>query len=69
MQAKLATPNGRAIYVQRKWLSEAPNGRIKYVLGFRRFSVRGQTKVSGEWNLICLCLNLRRLYSMNLVRT
>ena len=41
MAAKLATPEGRARYAKRKWLSEAPNGWIKQALGFRRFSVRG----------------------------
>ena len=34
MVEKLATPAGRAAYAERKWLSEAPNG--KHVLGFRR---------------------------------
>ena len=36
-------------YAQHKWLSEAPNGRIKEILGFRRFSVRGLAKARGEW--------------------
>ena len=50
MAAKLSTPAGRAAYAERKWLSEAPNGWIKHVLGFRRFSLRGLAKVRGEWN-------------------
>ena len=37
MVEKLATPAGRTAYAERKWLSEAPNGWIKHVLGFRRF--------------------------------
>ena len=44
MVEKLATPAGRAAYAERKWLSEAPNGWIKHVLGFRRFSLRGLAK-------------------------
>ena len=32
MGAKLASPEGRACYAKRKWLSEAPNGWIKEVL-------------------------------------
>ena len=40
MGEKLASPAGKARYAQRKWLSEAPNGWIKEVLGFRRFSLR-----------------------------
>ena len=61
MVEKPATPAGRERYAQRKWLSEAPNGWIKEVLGFRRFGVRGLAKVRGEWDLVCLALNVRRL--------
>ena len=42
-------------------LSEAPNGRIKEVMGFRRFSLRGVEKVQGEWHLVCLALNIKRM--------
>ena len=61
MSEKLATPQGRAQYAKSKWLSEAPNGWIKEVLGFRRFSLRGLDKVRGEWDLVCLALNIKRL--------
>ena len=61
MMEKLATPAGRAAYAERKWLSEAPNGWIKHVLGFRRFSLRGLAKARGEWDLVCLALNVKRL--------
>ena len=57
MVEKLATPAGRTAYAERKWLSEAPNGWIKHVLGFRRFSLRGLAKVRCEWDLVCLALN------------
>ena len=33
MVEKLSTPAGRAVYAERKWLSEAPYGWIKHVLG------------------------------------
>ena len=62
MVQKLATPAGRAAYAERKWLSEAPNGWIKHVLGFRRFSLRGLAKVRCEWDLVCLTLNVKRLH-------
>ena len=61
MAEKLATAPGRVQYARRKWLSEAPNGWIKEVLGFRRFSLRGLNKVQGEWDLVCLALNVKRL--------
>ena len=61
MGEKLASKTGRAQYARRKWLSEAPNGWIKEVLGFRRFSVRGAHQVRGEWHLVCLALNIKRM--------
>jgi len=61
MAAKLATEAGRAQYAQRKWRAEAPIGWIKEALGFRRFSVRGLTKARGEWDLVCLALNVKRM--------
>ena len=30
-------------------------------LGFRRFSLRGLAKVRGEWDLVCLALNIKRM--------
>ena len=61
MAEKLATPEGKARYARRKWLSEAPNGWIKEAMGFRRFSVRGLAKARGEWDLACLALNVVRM--------
>ena len=61
MKKKLETEAGRARYARRKWLSEAPNGWIKEVLGFRRFSFRGLAKVQAEWNLVCLAVNIKRI--------
>jgi deoxyribodipyrimidine photolyase-like uncharacterized protein len=39
-------------------------GWIKQVLGFRTFSMRGLRKVKGEWDLICLAVNLKRLRTL-----
>ncbi len=64
MGEKLAGAEGRARYATRKWLSEAPNGWIKEALGFRRFSLRGARKVRGEWHLVCLALNARRMAAL-----
>ena len=61
MAEKLATADGKACYAERKWISEAVNGWIKRVLGFRQFSVRGLKNASGEWDLVCLAINLRRM--------
>ncbi len=64
MAEKLATEAGRALYAQRKWLAEAPIGWIKEALGFRRFSLRGLDKVQGEWDLVCLALNVKRMQGL-----
>ena len=62
MAKKLAAPEGRAVYAKRKWIAEAPMGWVKEAMGFRRFSLRGLEKVRGEWDLVCLALNMRRLH-------
>ena len=66
MRQKLSTEQGRNQYAERKWLSEAPNGWIKQVLGFRQFSVRGVEKVQGEWDLVCLALNAKQMLGLQM---
>jgi hypothetical protein len=61
MARKLKTRRGQARYRQRKWIAEPVFGWIKSCLGFRSFSLRGYEKVSGEWNLVGLAMNLRRM--------
>jgi transposase len=64
MERKLLTPNGRKIYRKRKSIVEPVFGWIKNVLGFRQLSLRGQANARGEWHLVCLALNLRRMAAM-----
>jgi transposase len=64
MAAKLKTPEGRAIYRQRKCTVEPVIGIIKDVLGFRQFSLRGLAQVTGEWILVCLAYNIKRLHTL-----
>ena len=61
MKQQLATETGRTRYARREWLSEAPHGWIKEAVGFRRFSFRGLENVKGEWDLVCLALNIKRI--------
>lgn len=61
MVEKLSTPDGKERYRDRKQIVEAANGWIKHVMGFRRFSIRGLTGAAGEWDLVCLAANLRRM--------
>jgi transposase len=62
MAFKLQTQLGQAIYRLRKCTVEPVIGIIKEVLGFRQFSLRGLTAAAGEWSLVCLAFNLKRLH-------
>jgi transposase len=64
MAYKLQTDIGRAIYGLRKMTVEPVIGIIKEVLGFRQFSLRGLVAVAGEWCLVCLAFNLKRLHGL-----
>ena len=62
MAYKLRTEIGQAIYRLRKCTVEPVIGIIKEVLGFRQFSLRGLAAAAGEWCLVCLAFNLKRLH-------
>ncbi|HEX5692133.1 MAG TPA: transposase [Roseiflexaceae bacterium] len=64
MAYKLKTVLGRAIYGLRKCTVEPVIGIIKEVIGFRQFSLRGEKAAAGEWCLVCLAFNLKRLHSL-----
>ena len=65
MAYKLRTQAGQAIYRLRKSTVEPVIGIIKEVLGFRQFSLRGLKAAAGEWNLVCLAYNLKRLHTLH----
>lgn len=65
MKRKLRSEKGKEIYRYRKMTVEPVFGIIKQAMGFRRFSFRGQEKVSREWGLVCFAYNLRRLFTLN----
>jgi transposase len=48
----------------RKEIVEHLFGIVKTIDGFRRFTVRGLEKVNGQWALVCLGVNLRKLYAI-----
>ena len=64
MRAKLQTPEGKALYAKRKYTVEPVFGTIKAAIGFRQFLLRGLEKVSGEWALVCLAYNCKRLHRL-----
>ncbi|MBA2660929.1 MAG: IS1182 family transposase [Bradymonadaceae bacterium] len=65
MAHRLATPEGRQAYALRKHTPEPVFGIIKSVMGFRQFHLRGLEKVKGEWNLVTLAWNMKRMFALN----
>ena len=63
---RLKTQVGRGIYRLRKQTVEPVFGIIKSVMGFRQFSLRGLTRVQGEWSLVCLAWNVKRMAVLRL---
>ena len=61
MAYRLQTKEGRKLYAKRKSTVETVFGIVKSVMGIRGFLLRGQENVNGEWTLICLAYNLKRL--------
>ena len=62
MRHRLKTAEGKAIYARRKSTVEPVFGIIKQVMGFRQFLLRGLKAVTGEWTLVCIAYNLKRLH-------
>jgi transposase len=66
MAHKLQTEIGQAIYRLRKCTVEPVIGIIKEILGFRQFSLRGLAAAAGEWCLVCLAFNMKRMHILYL---
>jgi transposase len=64
MKHRLRTKAGKAVYAMRKSTIEPVFGIIKSVMGFRQFLLRGLDAVKGEWDLVCIAFNLKRLYAL-----
>ena len=69
MAKRLEEQRGKQQYARRKGMVEPAFGWVKEVLGFRRFSLRGLKKVQGEWSLVTMALNLRRMAKMEAFAT
>ena len=64
MQEKMELPENRARYRLRKHTVEPVFGIVKQAMGFRQFLLRGIEKVEGEWKLVTLAYNCRRLHRL-----
>jgi transposase len=64
MAHRLKTPEGRKLYALRKQTPEPVFGIIKSVLGFRQFLLRGLENVRGEWSLVTMAWNIKRIFAL-----
>jgi len=64
MRHRPQTKEGKARYALRKQTPEPVFGIIKSVLGFRQFLLRGLDKVRGEWSLVTMAWNLKRMFAL-----
>ena len=64
MAHRLKTPDGKKLYALRKQVPEPVFGIIKSVLGFRQFLLRGLDRVRGEWSLVTMVWNVKRLFAL-----
>ena len=64
MKHKLKTVQGRKLYGLRKQTVEPVFGIIKSAMRFRQFLLRGLTSVRGEWSLVTMAWNIKRMAVM-----
>jgi transposase len=64
MKEKMAEDEAREKYRLRKQTVEPVFGTIKQWMGFRQFLLRGHDKVTGEWTLVTLAYNFKRLWRL-----
>ena len=64
MKEKMEQDASREKYRLRKQSVEPVFGTIKKWLGFTQFSLRGHENVDGEWKLVTLAFNLKRMCKM-----
>jgi len=64
MKHRLKAAAGKAVYALRKVTSEPVLGIIKAAMGFRTFQLRGYEAAEGEWNLVCMAYNLKKLHAL-----
>ena len=61
MRQRIDSDDGRERYGQRLGVVEPVFGNIRYNKGLARFTLRGQTKVDGQWKLFALVHNIEKL--------
>jgi Transposase DDE domain len=64
MSHRLQTPEGKKLYALRKQIPEPVFGIIKSAMGFRQFLLRGLENVQGEWTLVTMAWNMKRMLAL-----
>lgn len=64
MAHRLKSPAGRKLYGLRKQTPEPVFGIIKSVMGYRQTLLRGLDNVRGEWNLVTMSWNIKRMFAL-----
>jgi len=64
MRKRMDEEAARKKYRLRQQTVEPVFGIIKHVIGFRQFLLRGHEKVQGEWQLVCVSYNFKRLHRL-----
>ena len=62
---RLKAPDGKNLYALRKHTPKPVFGIIKSVLGFRQFLMRDRCNGRGEWSLVTMAWNLKRMFGLN----
>ena len=62
MKQKIDSVLGRHIYGQRLGIVEPVFGNLRETIGLRRFSLRGRTKVDGQWKLMTMIHNIGKIH-------
>ena len=66
MRAKLSTEIGKKKYYERMNMVESIFGYFKKNLKFKQFSLRGLEKVRGEFSLLCIAYNIKKIHKWKL---
>jgi hypothetical protein len=65
MAHRLKMPKGKALHALRKQTPEPVFGIIKSVIGSDQFLLRGFDNVKGEWNLVTMSWNIKRMFALS----
>jgi len=65
MAHRLVTPDGKKLYCLAQADAGAGVRHHQIGVGFRQFLLRGLDRVRGEWSLVTMAWNMKRLFALN----